>query len=295
MVCLTGTILRSLSGFYTVETDERALVECRARGRFRQTGEKPLVGDRVRVRVEGEDGYIEEILPRRNALVRPPVANIDQLLLVVSMKDPSPNTLVLDKMIALAESQQIEPVLVFSKTDLEDAGALSQLYRQAGFSCFPISSRTGEGVEALRPVFAGKVTVLSGNSGAGKSSLLNVLYPELALETGEISHKLGRGRHTTRQVTFYHLPDGGLVADTPGFSSIAPERYEQWDKTKLAEYFREFRPYLTQCQFSGCSHVREKGCAVLQAVQEGKIAASRHASYVAMFEELKEVKEWDKK
>lgn len=292
---LTGIILKSLSGFYYVETQTQGVVACRACGRFRKTGEKPLGGDHVKLRMEGDSGYIESILPRANQLVRPPVANIDQLLLVVSMCNPVPSTMVIDKMLAVAESQGIAPAIAFSKTDLADAGPLYRLYTGAGFPCFAISSQTGEGVDAVRPFLQGKVTVLTGNTGAGKSSLLNALFPELGLETGEISRKLGRGRHTTRQVEFLHLPGGGLAADTPGFSSVAPQRYDLYQQGQIPAYFREFRPYLGECQFQGCSHTCEKGCAVLAAVQDGKIAPSRHASYVAMLDEMKEIKEWDRK
>lgn len=293
---VVGTILKSLSGFYYVEVADTAqVVECRACGRFRKTGEKPLSGDHVEIRIEGDSGYIEQILPRMNQLTRPPVANIDQLLLIVSMRDPAPSTLVIDKLLAIAESQQIAPAIAFSKTDLADAQALYRLYTDAGFLCFMLSSKTGEGVDALYPYLEGKVTVLTGNTGAGKSSLLNALYPKLRLATGEVSQKLGRGRHTTRQVEFLHLPHGGLVADTPGFSSITPGRYDLFDAAQLPHYFREFVPYLGQCRFQGCAHTCEKGCAVLQAVQDGKIAPSRHASYLAMLAEIKETKEWDRR
>lgn len=290
----TGTILKSLSGFYNVETDG-GIVECRACGRFRKTGEKPVVGDRVNLRLEADTGYIEELKPRRNQLVRPPVANIDQLLIVVSVCNPVPSTLILDKLIAAAEQQRIEPIIVVSKTDLEDGSWLRELYDSAGFSCFAVSVVTGSGVEEIRPLLKNKVTVFTGNTGAGKSSLLNALYPNLALPTGEISRKLGRGRHTTRQVDLLHLPEGGFAADTPGFSSVSTDRYMHLEKEQLQNCFREFAPYLGQCQFQGCSHTCEKGCAVLAAVEAGKIAHSRHESYCTMYQEIKGIKEWDKK
>lgn len=290
-----GVILKSLSGFYQVETPAGIETECRACGRFRKTGEKPVVGDHVRFRPESGSGYIEELLPRRNFLVRPPVANIDQLLIVVSVCDPTPSTLIIDKLIAAAEQQQIEPAVAVSKTDLESGDWLCDIYRQAGFRCFSISSATNSGVEAIRPFLKGKITVLTGNTGAGKSSLLNALYPELSLATGEISHKLGRGRHTTRQVELLHLPEGGLVADTPGFSSICTERYHAFQKDELQYCFREFAPHLGHCQFQGCSHICEKGCAVLSAVRNGEIPRSRHDSYAAIYQELKDRKEWNQK
>ncbi|MCH3972064.1 MAG: ribosome small subunit-dependent GTPase A [Oscillospiraceae bacterium] len=290
-----GTILKSLSGFYKVETETGDSVECRACGRFRKTGEKPVVGDHVLFRPEGDDGYIEEILPRRNSLVRPPVANIDQLLIVVSVCDPAPSTLVIDKLIAAAEHQKIEPAVAVSKTDLQSGDWLYEIYKKAGFPCFILSSATNSGIEQVRPYLTGKVTVLTGNTGAGKSSLLNALYPQLSLATGEISRKLGRGRHTTRQVELLHLPQGGLAADTPGFSSICTERYHLIEKEQLQNCFREFRPYLGRCQFQGCSHTCEKGCAVLQAVENGEILQSRHESYVEIYQELKDRKECYKK
>ncbi len=290
----TGTILKSLSGFYYVET-EHHIVECRACGRFRKNGIKPVVGDSAVLRMEGNSGYIEELKPRRNVLVRPPVANIDQLLIVVSVCSPVPSTLVIDKLIAAAENQNIEPIVVVSKTDLEDGEWLCEIYRKSGFQSFTVSSVTGGGVEKIRPLLKGKITVLTGNTGAGKSSLLNALYPELSLLTGEVSQKLGRGRHTTRQVELLHLPEGGLAADTPGFSSINTDRYDLLEKEQLQYCFREFAPYLGQCMFQGCSHICEKGCAVLEAVEDGKIPKSRHESYTAMYQEIKGIKEWDKK
>ena len=291
-----GTILKSLSGFYSVETESRRF-ECRACGRFRKTGEKPVVGDHVVFRIEGDTGYIEELLPRKNVLVRPPVANIDQLLIVVSVCSPVPSTLVIDKLIAAAEHQKIEPAVAVSKIDLEDGSRIYETYRNAGFACFAVSSETGRGVESIRPFLKDKVTVFTGNTGAGKSSLLNALYPELQLVTGTVSQKLGRGRHTTRQVELLHLPEGGLAADTPGFSSISTERYNLIEKDQLQNCFREFSPYIEQCKFKGCSHTCEEGCAVLKAVEDGLIPRSRHESYVAMYQEIKGIKEkeWDKK
>ncbi len=281
--------------FYTVETPE-GIYTCTARGKFRKARISPYAGDRVRILGEEDGtGALEEILPRKNFLVRPPIANIDQLFIVTSLRDPSPDPLILDKTIAAAELEQIAPVLVLTKTDLDDASPLQEIYSVAGIPCFAVSSVTGEGVDQVGALLEGRISAFTGNSGVGKSTLLNALFPDLQLKTGEISQKLGRGRHTTREVELYKLEGGGYVADTPGFSTFDIERYRMTDKEKLAFGFREFAPYLGACQFSSCSHTCEKGCAVLQAVEEGKIPRSRHESYCAMYQEVKDVKQWQQK
>ena len=288
-------IIKGIGGFYYVETEEQ-LYSCKARGVFRKKGITPLAGDLVEIRL-GEDGtgYVEEILPRKNFLTRPPVANIDQLIVVTSVCDPSPNTLLIDEAIAAAEDKEIEPVVVVSKTDLESGEWLRDIYEKAGIPFFAVSSVTDEGIEAVKSLLKGKVTAFTGNSGVGKSSLLNRIDPRLALETGEISQKLGRGRHTTRKVELLKLGDDTYVADTPGFSSISLEQCDLVRKENLQFCFREFEPYRNQCKFPSCSHTCEKGCAVLQAVQEGEIHLSRHTSYVAMYNEVKDLKEWEMK
>lgn len=290
-----GRIIKGIGGFYYVETEEQ-LYSCKARGVFRKKGITPLAGDLVEIRL-GEDGtgYVEEILPRKNFLTRPPVANIDQLIVVTSVCDPSPNTLLIDEAIAAAEDKEIEPVVVVSKTDLESGEWLRDIYKKAGIPFFAVSSVTDEGIEAVKSLLKGKVTAFTGNSGVGKSSLLNRIDPRLALETGEISQKLGRGRHTTRKVELLKLGDDTYVADTPGFSSISLEQCDLVRKENLQFCFREFEPYQNQCKFPSCSHTCEKGCAVLQAVQEGQIHLSRHTSYVAMYNEVKDLKEWEMK
>ena len=292
---LNGRIIKGIGGFYYVETEEQ-LYSCKARGVFRKKGITPLAGDLVEIRL-GEDGtgYVEEILPRKNFLTRPPVANIDQLIVVTSVCDPSPNTLLIDEAIAAAEDKEIEPVVVVSKTDLESGEWLRDIYEKAGIPFFAVSSVTDEGIEAVKSLLKGKVTAFTGNSGVGKSSLLNRIDPRLALETGEISQKLGRGRHTTRKVELLKLGDDTYVADTPGFSSISLEQCDLVRKENLQFCFREFEPYRNQCKFPSCSHTCEKGCAVLQAVQEGEIHLSRHTSYVAMYNEVKDLKEWEMK
>ena len=292
---LEGLVRKGIGGFYTVETPE-GIYTCTARGKFRKARISPYAGDRVRILGEEDGtGALEEILPRKNFLVRPPIANIDQLFIVTSLRDPSPDPLILDKTIAAAELEQIAPVLVLTKTDLDDASTLQKIYSVAGIPCFAVSSVTGEWVDQVGALLEGRISAFTGNSGVVKSTLLNALFPDLQLKTGEISQKLGRGRHTTREVELYKLEGGGYVADTPGFSTFDIERYRMTDKEKLAFGFREFAPYLGACQFSSCSHTCEKGCAVLQAVEEGKIPRSRHESYCAMYQEVKDVKQWQQK
>lgn len=288
---LTGLVLKGIGGFYYVQCGE-TLYACRARGKFRKDRISPCAGDRVSFTVdENGDGYLSEILPRRNFLVRPPLANLDKLFIVSSVSDPQPSTLIIDKTIVAAELKGIEPVLVFTKTDLDDATPLREIYGAIGIRCYFVSSVDGVGIEALHSELTGCISAFTGNSGVGKSTLLNALMPELVLETGEISRKLGRGRHTTRHVELYPV-EGGYVADTPGFSTMDIDRYELFRKEELPDGFREFAPYLGACRFTSCSHTCEKGCAVLEAVETGKIPRSRHESYIAMYNEVKDIKEW---
>lgn len=290
-----GLIIKGIGGFYYVEA-AGTVYECKARGIFRKDKITPLVGDRVEITIDNEEaGSIEKILPRRNFLIRPPVANIDQLLLVVSVCEPSPSTLIIDKTIAAAEDKEIEPVLIISKTDLQDSQSLQEIYEKTGIHMLTLSSVTGEGVDAVRALLRGKISAFTGNSGVGKSSLLNRIDERLQLPTGEISQKLGRGRHTTRQVELIKLEKDTYVADTPGFSSIQMERYDIVKKENLQYCFREFAPFLNQCKFSSCSHTCEKGCAVIQAVNDGLISVSRHQNYIAMYNEVKDIKEWELK
>ncbi len=290
---ITGLILQGISGFYLVEAAD-TVMECRARGLFRKEGITPLAGDQVTVYCDGDSATIMEILPRRNSLIRPPVANVDVLALVVSLAAPAPNLLILDRMIAVAEHKEIEPVIILNKTDLADPVPLETLYRQAGFPVYSVCAKTGSGVDLLQSCLSGKVVVFTGNSGAGKSSLLNRMAPELNLATGDISRKLGRGRHTTRSATLYHMPCGGYWADTPGFSSLDTTRAEPIRKEELAECFRDFTPYIGRCRYASCTHTKEEGCAVREAVAEGKIAASRHENYAVMYEEAKQIREWER-
>ena len=292
---LYGFVRKGVGGFYYVEADG-VIYTCKARGKFRKERISPYAGDRVRITAESDgEGTREEILPRKNFLVRPPVANLDTLFVVTSVCDPAPVALMLDKTIAAAEVRGIEPVLILTKTDLQDSGPWEEIYRKAGIPCLSVSVMTGEGVEAVRELLQGKISAFTGNSGVGKSSLLNALFPEFALQTGEISQKLGRGRHTTREVELYPVGGNGYVADTPGFSTFDMERYQITDKKQLVSGFREFAPYLEDCRFVSCSHTCELGCAVLQAVEDRKISRSRFDSYVSMYQEIKDVKEWQQK
>ena len=294
---LTGRIVSALGGFYDVCTaSHQQPIRCRARGLFRKTGLSPCVGDLVTVQPQEENtGYLMQILPRKNQLVRPPLANLDWLFLVVSSCDPAPNLLVLDKLIALAEYQEITPAIVVTKTDRDPAGRLIDCYTAAGFSVFPVASPTGRGIDALYAAMAGKISAFCGNSGVGKSSILNAIDPQLGLLVGDTSKKLGRGRHTTRHCQLYRLQNGGMIADTPGFSSLELEGALHIPKEQLAYCFREFAPYLQNCRFTGCSHTCEKGCAVLQAVGEGHISAQRHESYREIYNQVKNFKEWEQR
>lgn len=288
-----GIILKGIGGFYYVEA-AGAVYECKARGVFRKKRITPLAGDRVQITVtdNGAENTIDEIFERKNFLKRPPVANIDSLIIVVSTVSPRPSTFVIDKLVAVAEYKNIEPIVVFTKADLESAQKLFDIYKLAGIACAMVSNKTGEGVEEVRSLLSGKICAFTGNSGVGKTSLLNALDPALSLATGEISEKLGRGRHTTRQAELFKTC-GGYIVDTPGFSALDLEKDQVIRKDDLAECFREFRPYLGSCRFSTCSHTCDKGCRILQAVEDGEISRSRHNSYVEMYQAAKELKEWE--
>lgn len=294
MVTEKGIITKLIGGFYYVEAAEK-VYECKARGAFRIKGSSPCVGDYVEIGVP-DDGYcvIEKVLPRKNSIVRPALANIDRLVIVSSIISPSPNTLIIDKMIATAVKKNIEPMLVISKTDLESPDRLYKIYSNSGINTLCFSSKDFNSDELKSRILTNGITAFTGNSGVGKSTLLNAMFPGIAAETGDISKKLGRGRHTTRTVELYKT-DSGYVADTPGFSTVDLQRYEIIKKDELAGCFTEFEPYLDDCRFTSCSHTKELGCAVLRAVEEGKIEKSRHQSYVTMYNEVKDLKEWELK
>ncbi len=290
----SGRIMKALSGFYYVQTSDR-LVECKARGRFRKEGITPLVGDWVDISLEQEKGMIEQIQPRRNSFVRPAVANLDLLVLLVSEAIPVTEPFLIDRITAIAGDQNVPVVICINKSDLEAGETLSHIYRSAGYDVVCTSAATGEGIDALRELIRGKVTAFSGNSGVGKSSVLNCLNGSLSLKTGEISEKLGRGRHTTRHIELFALDETTLVADTPGFSSFDTEQMEIILKENLQYAFPDFAPYLGQCQFHDCAHLKEPGCRITQAVAAGEIQTSRYDSYVKLYEKAKEIKTWELK
>ncbi len=291
-----GKLIKGIGGFYYVETAE-TIYECKARGLFRKQKITPLVGDDVSITVnENGENTIDLIKPRKNELVRPPLSNIDLLFIVSSVVDPSVNTSVLDRLIAIAEYKDIEPVIVFTKIDLDSsAEKYKKLYEKAGFRVIMCNNKTGDGSDEIKSLISGKTCAFTGNTGVGKSSLLNCIDHSLSLATGETSKKLGRGKHTTRHCELYKVC-GGYVADTPGFSSIDFERCEKILKDDLPFCFREFRPYIGECKFlTNCSHVADKGCAVVKAVEDGEISEERHNSYVSLYNEVKDIKEWELK
>lgn len=292
-----GVIIKGIGGFYYVESAE-VLYECKARGVFRKDGITPMCGDRVVISVneeENAENTIDEVLPRKNFLQRPPVANIDRLMIVVAGAQPKPNALLIDRLTAIAVSRGIEPVIVLNKADLADVGELYDTYRKVGFETVLASGKTGEGVDEIKALIKGKTCAFTGNSGVGKSTILNHIDPSLSLKTAEISRKLGRGKHTTRECTLHKVGDG-YVADTPGFASLEILKNEIIMKDELPECFPEFRPFIENCRFyPGCSHIDDRDCAVREAVLSGEIPKSRYESYKILFEEVKDLKEWQLK
>ena len=288
-----GRVRKALSGFYYVDVDGRE-VTCRARGKFRQEGKSPLVGDWVEV-LEDErgQGTVWEIEPRRNAFQRPAAANVDQLVVVASAALPVTDPFLIDRVAAIAALKGCAVAVCVNKCDLERGEDLADIYRAAGFPVACTSAETGEGIEDFKALLAGKLSALTGNSGVGKSSLLNAAEPGFSLRAAAISERLGRGKHTTRHVELFRLTNGGEVIDTPGFASFDAREMDLELKERLPEAFVEFRQYLGRCRFADCSHTREKGCAVLEAVRAGKIPQSRHKSYLRLYQELKDLRAWN--
>ena len=295
MTKLNGIIIKITGGFYYVEANS-CIYECKARGIFRKRGNSPLVGDRVEISVPDDDSYcsIDSIDKRKNSLVRPALANLDTLVIVSSVVEPTVNTYIIDKMICAAVDKGIEPIVVFSKTDLKSCDEYLEIYRKSRIKAIEYSSVTNKGLDEIKDLLNGKISAFSGNTGVGKSTLLNALFPQLELKTGEISDKLGRGKHTTRTVELFKC-FGGYVADTPGFSTVDLDRYEIIKKDELQHCFPEFEDYIGECKFTSCAHICEKGCAVIEAVKNGLISKSRHENYVRMYNEVKDLKDWQLK
>lgn len=289
---INGIIIKGIGGFYYVEAADGIVYECKARGVFRKEKITPLAGDRVEITVESNNkNSIDKILERRNFFKRPPIANIDTLVIVSSVCDPRPNLLIIDRLTAVASYKNVEPIIVFTKDDLQSANEFVKIYTNAGFKIFAVSNETGEGIEKVKSIIDGGVTVFTGNSGVGKSSLINRMYPDFCLETGEISRKLGRGRHTTRHVELFKV-GSGYIADTPGFSSLDFETNDLIKKDELAFCFPDFTDYIGSCRFSTCAHVNDKGCSLVEAVKNGDVERTRHESYVTMYNEVKDIKDW---
>ena len=286
---MEGYITKGIGGFYYVRTED-GVKECKARGIFRKRGITPVAGDNVILSNDGT--MIDEIKPRRNVFVRPPVANLDVLFIVASTTQPSPSTLILDELISAAVYKEVQPVLVITKADLTQADTLKEDYRLSTIPLICLNYETGEGLDEVRAKIKGNLCAFCGNSGVGKSTLLNAIAPELKRETGQISQKLGRGRHTTREAEIFEVC-GGRIADTPGFASIDAKKICRIPKEELQHTFPEFEPYFGQCRFTGCSHRTEKGCAVRAALEDGKISPTRYQSYLTMYEEASQWKEWE--
>ena len=289
-----GRIIRSLSGFYDVQTGN-GLVTCRARGILRKEGCSPLTGDMVEITVERGKGMVEKVLPRKNSFVRPAVANMDALVIFAANVNPVTEPSLIDRVAAIAGDQEVQVVLCVNKCDLDPALDLTRIYRKAGFQVICTSAETGDGVEDLRELIRGKLVAFTGNSGVGKSSILNRLCPELALPTGEVSEKLGRGRHTTRHVELYDLGGGTYVADTPGFSSFDTDQMDVILKENLQYAFPDFGSYIGRCQFHDCSHRKEPGCAVTAALAAGELEQTRYDSYLKLYEKASQIKLWELK
>ena len=289
-----GIILKGIGGFYYVDTAD-GLIECKARGRFRKTVGKPIVGDRVTLEVQPEDGtgYLLDIAPRKNSLGRPAVANLDLVVAVASAAPPVTDPFLIDKVTAIAVHKEIGVLVVINKTDENPGDELFETYQKSGIDVLRVSALTGEGLDALKARLRGRVAAFAGNSGVGKSSVLNRIDPQFGAEVGAISDRIGRGKHTTRHVELHPIEGGGYIADTPGFSSFETEQMDLVLAEDLQYAFPEFEPYIGQCQFTGCAHVKEKGCAVLAAVAAGEIAKSRHESYVKLYDSVKDLKQWE--
>lgn len=288
---MIGKIMKGIAGFYYVGVVESGVYECKAKGIFRKDKIKPLVGDDVEIEVLNEEeklGNIVKILPRRSELIRPAVANIDQALVIFAAREPKPNLSLLDRFLVIMEKQDVPVIICFNKQDLcdeEEVGRLKEIYESCGYPVVLASAKQGEGIEEIKSLLRGKTTTVAGPSGVGKSSLTNLLQNEVQMETGEISKKLGRGRHTTRHSQIIQIEEDTWLYDTPGFTSFYVEEIE---KEELRFYFREFFKYEGTCRFQGCTHTHEPGCMVKNALEEGKISKERYENYLELYGELKE-------
>lgn len=288
----TGRIIRSISGFYDVQTPD-SVVTCRGRGSLRKQQESPLTGDIVEITVENGKGMVEKILPRRNRFIRPAVANVDALVVFAANTNPVTEPFLIDRVAAIAGDQEVPVYILINKCDIDPAVDLERIYRNAGFPVIVASAETGEGVAQLRDLIHGKLTAFTGNTGVGKSSMLNKLCPQLKLATGEVSEKLGRGRHTTRHVELFALGEDTYVADTPGFASFDTEQMDIILKDNLQYAFGDFAPYIGKCRFHDCSHRAEPECAVRIAVEAGSLEKSRYDSYLRLYEKSSQVNQWE--
>ncbi len=292
---MRGKIVKGIAGFYYVHAEDLQIYECRARGIFRRENIKPLVGDDVELEVldqQEKEGNIRKILPRRSRLIRPAVANIDQALVIFAIRKPEPNFNLLDRFLIMMEQQGLPSVICFNKSDIasaQDRADLQSAYETCGYQVFFISVKEEEGLREVRRVLQGKTTTVAGPSGVGKSSLINCLYPQAEMETGAVSEKIDRGRHTTRHSELFALDGESYIMDTPGFSSL---QLFDMEKEELKDFYPEFREYEDGCRFRGCVHVSEPGCSVKAALAEGGISKVRYHNYTVLYEELKERKKY---
>lgn len=291
-----GKIIKGIAGFYYVHVNEYGIFECKAKGAFRSKKIKPLVGDNVQIQIislEQMTGNIIEILPRINELIRPAVANIDQALIVFAMKDPKPNLNLLDRFLMMMLKQEVPTIICFNKKDIteeQEQKELEEIYKKCGCRLVFTSTYTEEGMQVIQDLIKGKTTALAGPSGVGKSSMLNKLHPDANMETGSVSEKIRRGRHTTRHSELIHIEEETYVMDTPGFSSLFIHMFE---KEEIKDYFYEFRQYESYCRFQGCMHISEPDCGVKEALAKGEISQARYDSYLTIYEELKnQKKKW---
>lgn len=291
---MEGTIIKALSGFYYVVSGDN-IYECRARGKFRLDGTSPMVGDRVTFDPDGAKGYVTSVHERKNFFIRPAIANIDALVFVAANTNPVTDPYLIDRVSVIVEESDCELIVCINKTDIDPADELYKIYTDAGFPTFRVSAATGDGISDFAASLRGRICAFTGNSGVGKSSILNAILPAADIPTAEVSQKLGRGKHTTRHVELYDAGDNTFIADTPGFASFELEMMRSIDKSDLQYDFRDFAPYLGKCRFPDCAHLKEPGCAVTDAVKSGAIHQSRYDSYARLYDLAAKNKFWENK